>query len=67
MVLFRMVDITMLGNFNAQERELEDWAKLFQRADPRLRLVKHVKPPTSVMSIIEVELVDETANAEPQQ
>lgn len=60
-----MVDVIMMANFNAKERELEDWAQVFKMADPRLRISKHVTPPTSVFTIMEVELVDEAETPAP--
>ncbi|KAF2093822.1 S-adenosyl-L-methionine-dependent methyltransferase [Rhizodiscina lignyota] len=59
----RMVDIFMMTNFNAKERELSDWEKLFAEADPRLRIAKMVKPPTSVFTIMEIELREDGNSA----
>lgn len=39
---------------NAQERDREDWEKLFQDADPRYRIVDVTRPENSVLSIIEI-------------
>ena len=46
----------MLTNFNAKERDIDDWNALFTGADPRLRIRNVVKPPGSVNSVIEVVL-----------
>lgn len=52
----RMVDIFMMTNFNAKEREIGDWEKVLKMADARLEITKRVKPESSVFSIMEVEL-----------
>ncbi|KIW27721.1 uncharacterized protein PV07_07432 [Cladophialophora immunda] len=52
----RVMDLEMLTNFNAKERDLDDWRSLFERADPRLKVAKVIKPPGSVNSILEVVL-----------
>ena len=52
----RVMDLEMMTNFNAKEREIDDWRSLFSRADPRLKIVKVTKPPGSVNSIIEAVL-----------
>ncbi|KIX06362.1 uncharacterized protein Z518_04338 [Rhinocladiella mackenziei CBS 650.93] len=54
--LIRVMDLEMMTNFNAKERDLDDWRNLFVKADPRLKVVKVVKPPGSVNSIIEAAL-----------
>lgn len=51
--LLRIMDMKMM-TFNAKERELEGWIKLFAGADPRLRLKYVTKPPGSANSILEV-------------
>lgn len=53
----RMVDIFMMTNFNAKEREIADWRTVLKEADERLTITKQVKPEASVFSIIEVELL----------
>ena len=42
----------MLELFNAKERDLDDWAKLFERADARFKFVgsKQPKKPRSYVS-----------------
>ncbi|KIW93077.1 uncharacterized protein Z519_05682 [Cladophialophora bantiana CBS 173.52] len=52
----RVMDLEMMTNFNAKERELDDWRSLFSRADPRLKIANVIKPPGSVNSIIEAVL-----------
>lgn len=52
----RMVDIFMMTNFNAKERELADWEKVLSMADERLTITKRSKPGAGVFSIMEVEL-----------
>ena len=37
---------------NAKERDAEDWASLFQAADPRFKLEEISKPPGATLSII---------------
>ncbi|KIW10106.1 hypothetical protein PV08_11066 [Exophiala spinifera] len=48
--------LIMDGVLPEPERELEDWKKLFEQADPRLKLNRVLQPPESVNSIIEVVL-----------
>ena len=55
------MDLEMMTNFNASERELEDWKKLFSRADPRLVLQSVATPSGSVMSVMELVLEDQTS------
>ena len=50
------MDLEMLTNFNAKEREIGDWQSLLVAADPRLKVAKVIKPPGSVNSIIEAVL-----------
>ncbi|RMZ77383.1 hypothetical protein DV737_g4390, partial [Chaetothyriales sp. CBS 132003] len=52
----RIMDLEMLTNFNAKERELDAWRSLFEKADPRLKVAKVIKPAGSVNSIIEAVL-----------
>ena len=37
---------------NARERDADDWARLFQEADPRFRLDEIKSPPASGLAII---------------
>ena len=43
----------MLSLFNAQERDLDDWAKLFELADPRFKFLGGKQPEGAVMWILE--------------
>ena len=55
--LLRVRDLTMIQAFNSKERELQDFVDLFTRVedgDGCLVLRKMVKPPGSVMSVLEV-------------
>ena len=55
--LLRVRDLTMIQAFNSRERELQEFIDLFAQADGGdgcLVLRKMVKPPGSVMSVLEV-------------
>ena len=52
----RVRDLTMMQAFNSKERGLQDWKRLLDAADRRLRLVSVVQPPGSDMSVLEVVL-----------
>ena len=52
----RMVDIFMMTNFNAKERELADWETVLTEADARLKISSMVKAPTSVFTVMEIAL-----------
>lgn len=43
----------MLGFHNSKERDRDDWAQLFQDADPRFRFVGLKQPAFSELGIIE--------------
>ncbi|MCJ1319528.1 hypothetical protein MMC15_004864 [Xylographa vitiligo] len=49
----RSLDLCMLSLFNAQERDLDDWAKLFEMADPRFKFLGGKQPEGAVMWILE--------------
>lgn len=49
----RCFDLAMKAVFNAKERNLDDWAKLFRNADPGFELLGAKKSPKSQLSIIE--------------
>lgn len=51
-------EIMMMVQFGSQERTLEDWTKLFEMAEPRLRLVRLETPEGSADSLMELMLVD---------
>ena len=44
----------MFTVLNALDRSAEEWAKVVEKADPRLSLGKITKPPGSYDSVIEV-------------
>lgn len=50
----RSMDLTMLELQNAREREMEDWAKLFEDADPRFNFLGGKKPEGASLWILEV-------------
>ncbi len=50
------MDMEMMLNFNAVERDLEGWKELFAKADSRLKLQKVVTPPGSAQSVMELAL-----------
>lgn len=55
--LLRVRDLTMIQAFNSRERELGEFTKLFAQAcdqDGCLMLRNIIKPPGSVMSVMEV-------------
>ena len=55
--LLRVRDLTMIQAFHAKEREMSEFVELFTEAkdeDGCLVLVNAVKPPGSVMSVLEV-------------
>ena len=55
--LLRVRDLTMIQAFNSKERELGEFEKLFSKAcdqDGSLVLKQIIKPPGSVMSVMEV-------------
>lgn len=55
--LLRVRDLTMMQAFNSRERELEEFEHLFGQAtddEGRLVLKNLVKPPGSMLSIMEV-------------
>ncbi|KAL2863146.1 O-methyltransferase-domain-containing protein [Aspergillus lucknowensis] len=54
--LLRVRDLTMLQVFNSQERQMEDWERIFTCVDERLVVKKVVQPAGSVLSIIELAL-----------
>lgn len=49
----RAVDLVMLSEFNARERELPDWKMLFEEADHRFRFKDVVYPKNSALAILE--------------
>ena len=48
------MDMEMMMDFNARQRELWEWEDLLATADPRFKLKNVVKPPGSLQSIMEV-------------
>jgi hypothetical protein len=53
----RVRDLTMMQVFNAKEREREDWETLLRKAG--LEIIDSRHPPGSVMSVLEVGVVQE--------
>lgn len=49
----RAFDLAMMGLFNAKERGGQDWAALFQAADPRLVFKGVTVSPGSSLATIE--------------
>ncbi|KAK4141032.1 6-hydroxytryprostatin B O-methyltransferase [Dichotomopilus funicola] len=49
-------DMQMLVMLNASERTVDDWSRLAQRADPRLRLEKVHQVPGAMSSLLELVL-----------
>jgi hypothetical protein len=47
------MDMVMFMLLNAQEREEEEWKRLFGRADARFRYLGSRKPREALLSIIE--------------
>ena len=56
----RQKDLAMLHTFNAKEREVEDWRRVLQRADPRLEIKVIRRPDGSQHSVIEAVLRQDT-------
>jgi 6-hydroxytryprostatin B O-methyltransferase len=54
--ILRVRDLTMMQAFNSRERELSEWEELLASVKPPLEIVKIVKPPGSVMCVIEAAL-----------
>ena len=55
--LLRVRDLTMIQAFNSREREVGEFIDLFSQAsdqDGRLILRKTIKPPGSIMSVMEI-------------
>ncbi|THY13931.1 hypothetical protein D6D00_09989 [Aureobasidium pullulans] len=50
--LLRVRDLTMMQVFNSQERAVEDWGKVFEKADPRLRVLELNRPFGSNLALI---------------
>lgn len=57
--LLRVRDMTMMQVFNSQERSIEDWEAISGTADSRLKIRSVNQPFGSVMSLIELQLMDE--------
>ena len=51
--LHRMFDLVTLEIQNAQERELNDWKRLFHCADPLFELTRVIQAPEARLAIIE--------------
>ncbi|KAL2821543.1 O-methyltransferase-domain-containing protein [Aspergillus granulosus] len=62
--LLRTQDLTMLQNFNAQERALEDWQEIFGRVEGGLEIKAIRQPVESNMAFIELALKQEEREGE---
>lgn len=49
----RSMDLTMLELQNSREREMDDWAKLFEQADSRFKFLGGSKPEGANLWILE--------------
>ncbi|KAI4198435.1 MAG: hypothetical protein LQ350_005295 [Teloschistes chrysophthalmus] len=56
----RGLDISMKNVFNGKERDEKDWASLILQVDSRLGIRKIIKPPGSLLAIIEITLSGDT-------
>lgn len=59
----RGYDLAMKQNFNSRERDADDWAELFGKADTRFKLKRITCSPGSILSVIEIIWVDEPATS----
>ena len=48
----RLLDLGMLANFNAKERDESEWKQLIQAADPRFVFQEIIRPRTSMLALI---------------
>jgi 6-hydroxytryprostatin B O-methyltransferase len=69
----RTIDLVVMSHFNGKQRDIDDWKKVFFAVDDRLVLENLIVQPGSVLSIIELSLLDRpvtngdsTAVEEPQ-
>jgi 6-hydroxytryprostatin B O-methyltransferase len=63
----RTVDLVVMSHFNGKQRDLEEWHKILEAADERLKIANVVQPMGSHFSIIEVILIEpEVISAEPE-
>ncbi|KAI1364913.1 S-adenosyl-L-methionine-dependent methyltransferase [Xylaria arbuscula] len=51
----RSMDLTMTEIQNSYEREADDWARLFKRADPRFKFLEAKQPPGSNLGFVVAE------------
>ncbi|KAI9729392.1 MAG: hypothetical protein M1834_006916 [Cirrosporium novae-zelandiae] len=51
--MLHLLDMQMMIYYNAHERSLNEWIKLFQAADTRFKLRHFVNPPMSVLGVME--------------
>jgi 6-hydroxytryprostatin B O-methyltransferase len=56
----RTVDLVVMSHFNGKQRDLEEWERVLQTADKRLKISKVVQPVGSHFAIIEVVLTQPT-------
>jgi len=50
----RGFDLSLKQNFNAKERDADEWEALLEKGDPRFKIKGIVQPPHSLFAIIEV-------------
>lgn len=50
--LLRVRDLTMMQVFNSQERDMEEWGKVFEKADSRLRVLEVNRPFGSNLALV---------------
>jgi hypothetical protein len=54
--IHRFTDMTMLSNFNGQERTAQQWESLLKSAHPDLKIIQMKNPSALAMGIIEISL-----------
>jgi hypothetical protein len=55
----RTIDLVVMSHFNGKQRDMDDWKKVFAAVDHKLVLSDLLVQPGSVLSIIELSLLDE--------
>jgi 6-hydroxytryprostatin B O-methyltransferase len=54
----RTMDLNMMTLFNARERNMDEWEMIVKAADSRLKIKNVVTPPGSVLSVLELVVVE---------
>lgn len=62
MISGRLSDIGMWALLNGRERDNDAWVTLFRMADSRLRVVNTITPRGSALSVIELQLFENSDN-----